>query len=79
MSKLSKPIHRVLSRLGLVAEADLADALSRSLGLPGAREIDFPMGPVLAGRVTPGFLRGAPGAAAEGGRRRRRRGHGRSP
>ncbi|MSO92486.1 MAG: type II/IV secretion system protein [Rhodospirillales bacterium] len=51
-----EPLHLVLVRLGLVAEAAMASALAESLGLPLAGEADFPRRPILADRVAVSFL-----------------------
>ncbi len=51
-----EPLHRVLCRLGLVAEADVARALAEMLNLPLATRADYPPSPVLADRLTPAFL-----------------------
>jgi general secretion pathway protein E len=51
------PLHAVLCRLGLVGESPMAEALAESLGLPLAREGDFPERPILADRVAASFLR----------------------
>jgi len=52
-----EPIHRILPRLGLVSEEDMAYALAESLGLAVVAGGDFPRRPVLADRVAVGFLR----------------------
>ncbi|MSP50906.1 MAG: type II/IV secretion system protein [Alphaproteobacteria bacterium] len=49
----------VLTRLGLVSEDDMAQALAEFLGLRVARAEHYPDVPVLTGRVTPRFLREA--------------------
>jgi len=51
------PILRMLVRLGLVSERDLAQALSEVLGLPLADPTDFPEAPVAEGRLTLRFLK----------------------
>jgi general secretion pathway protein E len=52
-----EPIHRILPRLGLVSEEDMAYALAESLDLALVAGGDFPRRPVLADRVAVGFLR----------------------
>lgn len=51
-----EPLHRVLCRLGLVAESDVARALAEMLNLPLVSRGDYPATPVLADRLTPAFL-----------------------
>jgi general secretion pathway protein E len=55
----SEPIHLVLARLGLVADADLAVALADLLDLPPAGSEAFPDAPVLPDRLGARFLRQA--------------------
>ncbi|MCK6449766.1 MAG: type II secretion system ATPase GspE [Alphaproteobacteria bacterium] len=52
-----EPIHRILPRLGLVSEEDMAVALAESLGIGLARTGDFPSEPLLGDRVAVDFLR----------------------
>jgi general secretion pathway protein E len=52
-----EPIHRILPRLGLVSEEDMAYALAESLGLAVVAGSDFPRKPILGDRVAVGFLR----------------------
>ena len=47
----------VLTRLGLVSEQALAEAISHAAGLPIAGAADYPDAPVAADRVSPRFLR----------------------
>lgn len=47
----------VLTRLGLVSERALADALAKATGLPQAGVDDFPPAPIGGDRVSPRFLR----------------------
>jgi general secretion pathway protein E len=47
----------VLTRLGLVSERALADALAKATGLPQAGGDDFPLAPIGGDRVSPRFLR----------------------
>jgi general secretion pathway protein E len=49
----------VLTRLGLIAERDLAEALARYLDLPLVGPKDFPDAPVLEGRFNRRFLKEA--------------------
>ena len=51
-----EPLHRVLCRLGLVAESDVARALAEMLNLQLVARADYPATPVLADRLTPAFL-----------------------
>lgn len=53
----SEPLSRLLGRLGLVADEDLATLLSTYLKLPVVRAEDFPKHPVLADRIGVQFLR----------------------
>jgi len=52
-----EPIHRILPRLGLVSEEDMAYALAESLGLALVAGGDFPRQAILGDRVAVGFLR----------------------
>ena len=52
-------LHVVLTSLGLVSEADMAQAFSDVLGIPPVRQGDFPDEPVAADRLTARFLRDA--------------------
>jgi len=52
-------LESVLARLGLVSERDIAEALSRVLGLPCASREDYPAEPVLEDRFSPVFLKEA--------------------
>jgi len=47
----------VVTRLGLVGEADVAAALAAELGIDVAGPADYPAAPVLADRITESFLR----------------------
>jgi general secretion pathway protein E len=47
----------VLTRLGLVSEQALAEAISQATGLPIAGPADYPNAPLAADRVSPRFLR----------------------
>ncbi len=51
------PILRMLVRLGLVSERDLAQALAEVLDLPLAEPADFPEAPVAEGRISLRFLK----------------------
>jgi general secretion pathway protein E len=55
----AEPTHLVLARLGLVSDADLADALAAQLGLPLVGSEAFPAEPVLPDRLGARFLRQA--------------------
>lgn len=48
---------RVLTKLGLISEAELASALSRYLSVPLATAADVPAEPVRADMINPGFVR----------------------
>ncbi|MGE5506297.1 MAG: type II secretion system ATPase GspE [Actinomycetota bacterium] len=50
-------LDRILTRLGLVSERDLAASLADLLGLPLAGPGDFPLQPALPGRFPAAFLR----------------------
>ncbi len=50
-------VDRVLTKLGLVSEHDMAEAIAAELDLPLARAADFPDAPVLQGKVSIRFLR----------------------
>jgi general secretion pathway protein E len=49
----------LLLKLGLVSERDVADALSRQLGLPVVEPADYPDVPLLEGQVSARFLKEA--------------------
>jgi general secretion pathway protein E len=53
------PLHLVLSRLGLVAERDLAEALAAELGLAVVAAAGYPAAPVLPEQLGERFLREA--------------------
>lgn len=48
---------RVLTKLGLISEAELASALSRYLSVPLATAADVPAEPVRTDMINPGFVR----------------------
>jgi general secretion pathway protein E len=50
-------LDSVLTRLGMIAEQALAGAIAAETGLPIAASDDFPQEPVLAGAISPRFLR----------------------
>ncbi len=50
-------LDTVLTRLGILSEAALAEALAEALGLPLLGAAALPRGPVLADRLSPRFLR----------------------
>jgi general secretion pathway protein E len=50
-------LEAILTKLGLVSETDLAEALAQALRLPLAGPADFPDEPLLDGRVAPRFLK----------------------
>lgn len=52
-------VEAVLSRLGLVGDADMASAMAEALQLPQVTAEAFPAQPPLADRLTPAFLRNA--------------------
>ncbi len=52
-------LARVLPKLGLVSERDLAEALSRQAGIPLVESREFPALPVLEGKVSLRFLKEA--------------------
>jgi len=52
-------VEAVLSRLGLVGDADMAVAMAEALQLPRVAAEAFPALPPLADRLTPAFLRNA--------------------
>jgi general secretion pathway protein E len=52
-----EPLHHILSRLGFVAESDLAAALSEAMGLDLVRAGDYPETPVLRDQLNVAFLR----------------------
>ena len=56
-SETGEPIDAVLTRLGLVSERALSEAIAAATGLRIAASIDFPAEPVGADRVSPAFLR----------------------
>ncbi len=51
-----EPLHLVLSRLGLVGEDLIADAVAESIGVSRVAEKDFPAKPILADRLNATFL-----------------------
>ncbi|MCW2239560.1 GspE/PulE family protein [Azospirillum canadense] len=53
------PLHRMLVRLGLVGERDMAGALAAVTGLPQIAADDFPETPLLEDRLGARFLRDA--------------------
>jgi general secretion pathway protein E len=55
--KIGERFDRVLTKLGLLSEADLATALSRFLSIPLVSAADVPMEPVLADISAPDFIR----------------------
>ena len=56
-SETGEPLDAVLTRLGLVSERALAEAIAGATGLRIAGAADFPAEPIAADRVSPGFLR----------------------
>ena len=54
-----EPLDTVLTRLGLVSERALAEAIAKATGLRIASPADFPQEPVAAERLSPRFLRDA--------------------
>jgi general secretion pathway protein E len=56
-SETGEPLDAVLTRLGLVSERALAEAIAAATGLRIASAADFPAEPIGADRVSPGFLR----------------------
>jgi general secretion pathway protein E len=52
-------VDRLLTKLGLVSEPDMIDALAARFGLPLAQPTDFPEEPVLYGRISVQFLKQA--------------------
>jgi general secretion pathway protein E len=52
-------VDRLLTKLGLVSEPDMLDALASRFGLPLAQPADFPEEPVLDGRISVQFLKQA--------------------
>src|SRR5437016_8262221 len=52
-------LESVLTRLGLITERDLAEALSQFLGLPIAAAADYPPQPILEEQLGRRFLREA--------------------
>jgi general secretion pathway protein E len=52
-------VDRLLTKLGLVSEPDMIDALASRFGLPLAQPADFPEEPVLDGRISVQFLKQA--------------------
>jgi general secretion pathway protein E len=50
-------VDRVLTKLGLVSEQDMAEALAAEFDLPLARAKDFPDAPVIEGKVSIKFLK----------------------
>jgi general secretion pathway protein E len=58
-SETGEPLDAVLTRLGMVSENDLAEAIAGATGLPRAEREDYPQAPVAADRISPRFLREA--------------------
>jgi len=58
-AEMSERLGTVLTRLGLIAERDLADALSAFTGAPVITAAAFPERPILADRLSAKFLRQA--------------------
>ena len=56
-SETGEPLDAVLTRLGLVSERALAEAIAAATGLRIASAADFPAEPIAPDRVSPGFLR----------------------
>ncbi len=56
-SETGEPLDAVLTRLGMVSERALAEAIAGATGLRIASAADFPAEPIAADRVSPGFLR----------------------
>jgi len=52
-----EPLHRILCRLGLVAEDEVARALAECLSLPLVEAHDYPRAPLFADRLRADFLR----------------------
>ena len=52
-----EPLHRLLPKLGMVSEQDMAEVLAEILGLPLASSSDYPDLPVLAESPSVGFLK----------------------
>ncbi len=50
-------LHRILSKLGLVSERDMAEVLAKVLGLSLVREADLPAAPLLDGKLGARFLK----------------------
>jgi len=50
-------LDRILTKLGIVSERDMAETLAACLGLALARPEDYPAEPVLAGRIGSDFLK----------------------
>jgi general secretion pathway protein E len=59
VAESNERLATVLTRLGLVSERDLADALAHYLDLPLARPDDYPPKPVLEDQLGPKFLHDA--------------------
>ena len=51
-----EPLHLVLSRLGIVAEDVVTEAVTESLGVPGVDEEDYPAQAILMDRLNADFL-----------------------
>ena len=58
-SETGEPLDAVLTRLGMVSERALAEAIASAAGLRIASATDFPAEPVAADRLSPAFLRDA--------------------
>lgn len=58
-SETGEPLDAVLTRLGMVSERALAEAIAAATGLRIASAADFPAEPIAAERISPGFLREA--------------------
>ncbi|MDJ0951175.1 MAG: type II secretion system ATPase GspE [Alphaproteobacteria bacterium] len=56
-SETHERINVILTKLGLVSESDMAEALGHYLGLPVVESGDYPSEPVLEGRVGARFLK----------------------
>ncbi len=58
-SETGEPLDAVLTRLGMVSERALAEAIAGAAGLRIASALDFPAEPIAADRLSPAFLRDA--------------------
>ena len=58
-SESGERIERVVTRLGLISERDLSDAVAEFLKLPIASAADFPQTPLLEAQLNRGFLKDA--------------------